>query len=102
MFFLLTYTVIPTYLEARQQYRQHHIQLANVAAQRGELCLGGALSPPTDSAVLLFKGESEEVARQFAINDPYVVNGLVTNWTVRQWDIVIGAGVDPILGCSGV
>jgi uncharacterized protein YciI len=46
--------------------------------------------------VLLFKGESEEVARQFARNDPYVINGLVTNWTVRQWDIVIGAGVDRI------
>ncbi|WP_032095476.1 MULTISPECIES: YciI-like protein [unclassified Alteromonas] len=96
MFFLLTYTVIPGYLEARQQYRQQHIQLANEAAQRGELCLGGALSAPTDSAVLLFKGDSDEVAKQFAKNDPYVVNGLVTNWTVRQWDIVIGAGVDPI------
>ena len=97
MFFLLTYSVIPTYLEARQQYRQQHIQLANEAAKRGELCLGGALSDPADSAVLLFKGESEEVAKQFAINDPYVVNGLVTNWTIRQWDIVIGAGVDSIV-----
>lgn len=96
MFFLLTYTVIPGYLEARQLYRQQHIQLANEAAQRGELCLGGALSAPTDYAVLLFKGDSDEVAKQFAKNDPYVVNGLVTNWTVRQWDIVIGAGVDPI------
>jgi uncharacterized protein YciI len=96
MFFLLTYTVIPGYLEARQQYRQQHIQLANEAAQRGELCLGGALSAPIDSAVLLFKGDSDEVAKQFAKNDPYVVNGLVTNWTVKQWDIVIGAGVDPI------
>jgi uncharacterized protein YciI len=97
MFFLLTYSVIPTYLEARQQYRQQHIQLANEAAKRGELCLGGALSGPADSAVLLFKGESEEVAKQFAINDPYVVNGLVTNWTIRQWDIVIGAGVESIV-----
>ncbi|WP_269520910.1 YciI-like protein [Alteromonas sp. BMJM2] len=96
MFFLLTYTVIPGYLEARQQYRQQHIQLANEAAQRGELCLGGALSDPTDSAVLLFKGGSDEVAKQFAKSDPYVVNGLVTNWTVRQWNIVIGAGVAPI------
>ena len=28
----------------------------------------------------------------FARNDPYVVNGLVTSWTVRQWNEVLADG----------
>ncbi|NMP30044.1 YciI family protein [Thalassotalea sp. M1531] len=96
MYFLLTYDVVPDYLSAREQYREQHIQLARTSAESGELCLGGALSNPTDSAVLLFKGTSEKVARDFALNDPYVIHGLVKHWTVREWNIVIGAGVDSI------
>jgi uncharacterized protein YciI len=30
------------------------------------------------------------VAEEFARDDPYVVNGLVVRWTVREWTIVIG------------
>jgi len=32
------------------------------------------------------------VAEDFAQNDPYVQNGLVKNWRVRQWSTVVGAG----------
>ena len=27
---------------------------------------------------------------EFAKNDPYVVNGLVTEWNVRPWTVVFG------------
>jgi hypothetical protein len=30
------------------------------------------------------------VAERFAENDPYVKQGLVKNWKVRQWAVVIG------------
>jgi uncharacterized protein YciI len=32
------------------------------------------------------------VAEQFAAADPYVLNGLVTRWRVREWTTVVGPG----------
>jgi uncharacterized protein len=40
--------------------------------------------------VLLFKGASPAAAESFAKADPYVTNGLVTTWRVREWTTVIG------------
>jgi uncharacterized protein YciI len=39
--------------------------------------------------VLVFR--SAAAASAFAEADPYVVNGLVTSWRVRQWTVVVGA-----------
>lgn len=67
-----------------------HLELGWKAAERGELVLGGALANPIDGAVLLFKGDSPEVAEKFAKADPYVTNGIVRRWYVREWTTVIG------------
>jgi uncharacterized protein YciI len=52
--------------------------------------MAGALAEPADSALLVFKGESPRVAEAFAKNDPYVKNGLIVEWKVRPWTVVIG------------
>ena len=62
------------------------------ASERGELVMGGALANPVDGAILLFKGDSPEVAEKFAKADPYVANGLVKRWYVREWMTVAGEG----------
>lgn len=95
MYYLLTYDVIPDYLEKREAFRELHLQLAVSAANRGELRLAGALTNPSIGATLLFEGESPKVAEDFAKKDPYVVNGLVRKWSVNEWGIVLGAGVEP-------
>ena len=53
--------------------------------------LAGALSEPTDRALLLFEGDSPDAAKRFANADPYVKNGLVTRWEVRPWTTVVGS-----------
>jgi len=88
--FLLFYDFVPDYLERRGGFRSEHLSLAWRAHERGELILGGALAEPADQAILLFRGESPEVARRFAESDPYVRNGLVTRWRVRPWTTVVG------------
>lgn len=88
--FLLFYDTSPDYLERRGGFRDAHLGLAWAAAERGELMLGGALADPVDGAVLLFKGASASVAEEFARADPYVINGLVQKWRVRQWTTVVG------------
>jgi len=90
--FLLMYDTVPEYLERRGEFRSAHLTLARAAQERGELVLGGALADPVDGAILLFKGESADVARTFAESDPYVRNGLVRSWRVREWTTVVGDG----------
>lgn len=95
--FLLFYEAAPDYLARRPQFRDAHLEKAWAAAGRGELVLGGALADPADGAVLLFRAESREVAEAFAKTDPYVVEGLVKSWRVREWTTVAGdAAATPV------
>ena len=99
MHYLLLYDVVPDYVERRGAYRAAHLALAREAVERGELVLGGALANPPDRAILLFRGSSPEVAERFAKVDPYVTNGVVTKWQVREWTTVIGPGAEmPVKG----
>ncbi len=90
MYYILFYTTIENYVEKRAPYRDHHLAHANAAHARGNLIMGGALADPADGAVLIFKGDGPGVAEEFAKNDPYVTNGLISEWRVRPWTVVIG------------
>jgi uncharacterized protein len=90
MHYLLLYDVVPDYLTRRGAFRDAHLDHAWRAVARGELILVGALANPIDGAVLLFRGPSAAVAERFAAADPYVLNGLVTRWRVREWTTVVG------------
>ena len=88
--FLLFYEVSSDYLERRPQFRAEHLKLAWEAQERGEIVIAGALADPPDGAVLMFQGEDASVAKRFADADPYVANGLITRWYVREWTTVVG------------
>jgi uncharacterized protein len=88
--YLLLYDTAPDYLERRGDHRAAHLKLAWEAAERGDLVLGGAVGDPVESALLLFRADSSEVARAFARADPYVVNGLIAGWRVVPWSTVVG------------
>jgi hypothetical protein len=88
--YLLMYELAPDYLARRGEFRNEHLKMAWEAEQRGELVLAGALADPTDTAVLLFNGDSPAAAERFAEADPYVTQGLVKSWRVRPWTTVVG------------
>lgn len=88
--FLLFYQPAPDYLERRPAFRDAHLEKAWASHEAGGLVLGGALADPVDGAVLLFVGGDRSVAENFARVDPYVVNGLVESWHVREWTTVAG------------
>jgi uncharacterized protein YciI len=92
MHYLLFYEVGEDYISRRAEFRNAHIEMAWKASDRGELVLGGALANPVDGTLLLFKGDSPEVAEKFARVDPYVTNGIVKRWYVREWTTVVGEG----------
>jgi uncharacterized protein YciI len=91
MHYLLFYDVVEDYVERRERHRAAHLAHARRSITRGELVLGGVLTDPLDQAVLLFRAASPAVPEAFAVADPYVLNGLVRNWRVRQWTTVVGA-----------
>jgi uncharacterized protein YciI len=88
--FLLFYEGASDYLERRRLFRTAHLRHAWDAAERGELVVAGALADPVDGAVLMFHGEDSSAAERFARADPYVTNGLVERWRVREWTTVVG------------
>jgi uncharacterized protein YciI len=90
--YLLFYDVADDYLARRGDFRAAHLAKAWAAEADGHLVLAGALADPVDGAVLLFKADDRSVVERFARADPYVVNGLVTRWRVREWTTVAGAG----------
>jgi uncharacterized protein len=89
MHLVLEYTLADDYLDRRAALREDHLALARAAHERGELLLAGALPDPYDRALLVWSAPREVVER-FVEQDPYVVQGLVTGWTVREWNVVIG------------
>jgi len=89
MHFLLMYEVVDEYVTKRTPYRAEHLALAQAATAQGDLLLGGALVEPVDGAILLFR--TQQAAEAFAANDPYIHHGLITKWSVRQWNTVAGS-----------
>ena len=94
MHYLLFYDAVDNYAERRTPFREAHVAYARAAVARGELVLGGALAGPIDGAVLLFRGDSPAAAENFAKSDPYVLNGLIKDWRVREWTTVVGPAAE--------
>ena len=94
MHYLLFYDLADDYIERRPEFRAAHLQMAWESSGRGELVLGGALADPPDRAVLLFRADSPRVVEDFAKVDPYVTNGLVRRWQVREWTTVAGTAAE--------
>ena len=90
MHYLLFYDYVPDVAERRGPYRAAHLGYAREAVARGELVLGGAFANPLDGAVLLFNADSPALVERYAASDPYVLNGLVSRWRVREWTTVVG------------
>ncbi len=86
--FALFYDVVVDYVARRSAFRADHLALVREAHRRGELVLAGAFADPVDGALLVFRAPDRSVVEAFARSDPYVVNGLVTRWHVREWSVV--------------
>lgn len=89
-YYVLFYDVVEDYVARRTMFREEHLRLGRQAQERGDLLLAGALDDPVDRALLVFRASDRSVVEDFARNDPYVINGLVTRWEVRPWTVVVG------------
>lgn len=91
---LLTYTLTADFMDRRPEFRAEHLAMAIEATTRSELLLGGAALEAdggVKEALLLFAGDDASAAQAFAEADPYVREGLVVSWRVREWVTVAGS-----------
>jgi uncharacterized protein YciI len=89
-YYALFYHYVDDYMTRRGQFREEHLKLAKASNQRGEMILAGAFSDPPDKALLIFHVADKSIIEDFIKKDPYVQNGLVTKWEIREWTVVIG------------
>jgi len=88
MYYILFYKTVEDYIERRARLRGTHLDLVHEFHSEGRIVMAGALAEPADGAVLIFRGETPEAAHEFVSRDPYVKNGLITEWSVRPWIVV--------------
>ena len=88
-YFALQYNVVDDFANKRTPFRPAHLKEVREAHGRGEIVMAGALADPSE-ALIIFRGADKSTAENFAKNDPYVKEGLVKKWTVRQWTVVVG------------
>jgi uncharacterized protein len=94
-YYALIYDTVDDYITRRAPFRQEHLKLAAEARERGELLMGGAFTDPADMALLVFRADNRGIVESFARRDPYVLNGLISHWEVRAWNVVIGNSDQP-------
>ena len=91
---ILFYDYVPDYMERRGEFRPKHFEHATAYRDRGELLMAGAFTDQPNGAVLAFRTDDRAVVESCAQNDPYVKNGLVTDWRIRRWMMVLGDGAE--------
>ena len=63
--------------------------MLEILLKDGKLLGAGPWSPAT-GALFIFKSNSTKEVEEFVKDDPYVSAGLVTNYSIKEWNKVIG------------
>jgi len=63
-----------------------HLARSNELHKQGTLLMAGAfLDNPEEPVSTMGIFPTREAAEEFAKGDPFVLNGLVTKWHIREW-----------------
>ncbi len=88
--YILQYEYVENVLEKRAPYREAHLALFGKQVQNGNVIIGGAIDHPPTGAVTVFRNLMPNDIEQFVQQDPYVINGLVTKYTIKPYIAVTG------------
>ena len=84
---VMFYEVAPDGLsKARANIEAHRARLNEFHA-RGVLLMAGPFADPTEGAMGVFT--TREAAEEFIQGDPFVINGVVSRWSLREWNEVL-------------
>lgn len=86
MKYVLFYQSTPeTRAKARENFPAHRKRVDEFHA-RGDMLMVG-LFTNEDAAMSVFR--TREAAEEFAADDPFVVNGVVSEWRISEWNEIL-------------
>ena len=78
------YEMAPDMMAGVSDHLSAHVERWQGFAQRGELLMIGPFAnAQEDGAMAIFA--TREAAEEFVCGDPFVLNGIVQNWYIRDW-----------------
>lgn len=84
---VMTYEVDPAAMpKAMEHFAAHRARLTEFN-ERGTLLMAGPWANPMEGALAVFT--TREAAEAFVQGDPFVQHGIVTKWTLREWNEVL-------------
>ncbi|WIA13937.1 hypothetical protein OEZ85_002507 [Tetradesmus obliquus] len=90
-YYILNYKYVPDIVERRGPYREAHLAGANKKLEAGQLVMAGAAGDPVEGAVFIFKNITKDDIEAFVKADPYVQNGLVPDYSIKPYAVVVGS-----------
>jgi len=88
MKYVLTYRSTPDFIEKVPAHIDAHRALWRTFHGDSRLLMVGPFSdPPLGDAMGIFT--TREAAEEFVRLDPFVANGIVATWTIREWNEVL-------------
>jgi uncharacterized protein YciI len=88
-YLILFYDYVEDIVERRAPHRPAHLALVGARKQAGLVVAGGALGDPPTGAAIVFGTDDEDEVRAFVDTDPYVAEGLVTQWRIVPWNVAV-------------
>lgn len=74
---------------ARAHFAAHQARWAEFADRGSLLMIGTFGDPQAEGSMAIFT--SREAAEEFAEGDPFVLNGVVRRWHIREWNEALTA-----------
>lgn len=81
--YVFSYQSAPDVAQKAPAHAAAHRAHWNEFLANGTLLMIGPFANPLDGAMGIFA--TREAAESFAESDPFVLNGVVDNWVVREW-----------------
>jgi len=90
MHYMLLYDYVADVAERRGPHRPQHLALLEALHAKGQVLFAGAWNDPLDGAAIVFHADDRSAVEAFVRADPYVTNGLVSAWRIREWRLAVG------------
>lgn len=87
--FVLHYNYVPDILEKRPPHREEHLALATAMTTATQMLAAGPYTVNDKPTGAYFLFTSKQAAQEFYDKDPYVPAGLVTDYQIQEWNVVV-------------
>jgi uncharacterized protein len=93
--YAMLYTSGPDVASNAPAHFPAHVERLTAFRERGDLVLVGTFADAQEhGSMAIFS--SREAAEEFAAGDPFVLNGVVSAWEIRQWNEIYGLTPAPV------